>query len=109
MPGRRRHRRRQPDRCSSRRGISRGKPRRVSGGRPGRVSRESPEGTSPAPSRRTFIATTTTAVGAVVAGGLVPGPSVFGASPPTPSRRRPAAVAPRPSTASVAPSRSTTA
>ncbi|MDX2948931.1 MULTISPECIES: hypothetical protein [Streptomyces] len=53
--------------------------------------------------------TTTTTVGAVVAGGLVPGPSVFGASPPTPSRRRPAAVAPRPSTASVAPSRSTTA
>ncbi|MFM9608270.1 (2Fe-2S)-binding protein [Streptomyces niveiscabiei] len=40
---------------------------------------ESPEATSPAPSRRTFIATTTAVGGAVVAGGLAAGPSVFGA------------------------------
>jgi xanthine dehydrogenase YagT iron-sulfur-binding subunit len=39
----------------------------------------SPEGSSSAPSRRTFIATTTVAGGAVVAGGLIVGPSVFGA------------------------------
>jgi xanthine dehydrogenase YagT iron-sulfur-binding subunit len=38
------------------------------------------EATSSDPSRRTFIATTTTVVGgAVVAGGLIAGPSVFGA------------------------------
>ncbi|WLW53447.1 (2Fe-2S)-binding protein [Streptomyces sp. YU58] len=41
-----------------------------------------PEGpASAAPSRRTFIATTTAVGGAVVAGGLVAGPSVFGAEP----------------------------
>ncbi|MFF5517725.1 (2Fe-2S)-binding protein [Streptomyces coeruleorubidus] len=41
----------------------------------------SPEGSSSAPSRRTFIATTTAVGGAVVAGGLIAGPSVFGAEP----------------------------
>ncbi|MEU0110119.1 (2Fe-2S)-binding protein [Streptomyces sp. NPDC006129] len=40
-----------------------------------------PEGSSSAPSRRTFIATTTAVGGAVVAGGLTAGPSVFGAEP----------------------------
>ncbi|MEI5527124.1 (2Fe-2S)-binding protein [Streptomyces brasiliscabiei] len=39
----------------------------------------SPDGSASAPSRRTFIATTTVVGGAVVAGGLVAGPSVFGA------------------------------
>ncbi|AVV47961.1 carbon monoxide dehydrogenase [Streptomyces sp. P3] len=39
----------------------------------------SPETTSSDPSRRTFIATTTVVGGAVVAGGLIAGPSVFGA------------------------------
>ncbi|PNG17349.1 (2Fe-2S)-binding protein [Streptomyces cahuitamycinicus] len=39
-----------------------------------------PEESAPVPSRRTFIATTA-AGGAVVAGGLVAGPSVFGAEP----------------------------
>ncbi|MFF5372759.1 (2Fe-2S)-binding protein [Streptomyces sp. NPDC013187] len=39
---------------------------------------EFPEGSSSAPSRRTFIASTAVG-GAVVAGGLVAGPSVFGA------------------------------
>ncbi|MBX9397573.1 (2Fe-2S)-binding protein [Streptomyces sp. TRM72054] len=38
----------------------------------------SPEGSASAPSRRTFIATTAVG-GAVVAGGLIGGPSVFGA------------------------------
>ncbi|MEU1553770.1 (2Fe-2S)-binding protein [Streptomyces scabiei] len=37
--------------------------------------------TSPAPSRRTFVATTTVVGGTVVAGGLTTGPSVFGAEP----------------------------
>ncbi|ELS52841.1 putative 4-hydroxybenzoyl-CoA reductase, gamma subunit [Streptomyces viridochromogenes Tue57] len=41
----------------------------------------SPEGSTSAPSRRTFIATTTVVGGAVVAGGLIGGPSVFGAEP----------------------------
>ncbi len=41
---------------------------------------QSPEGSASAPSRRTFIATTAVG-GAVVAGGLVAGPSVFGAEP----------------------------
>ncbi|MGW0610701.1 (2Fe-2S)-binding protein [Streptomyces sp. NPDC002788] len=41
---------------------------------------QSPEGFASAPSRRTFIATTA-AGGAAVAGGLVAGPSVFGAEP----------------------------
>ncbi|GAB2891054.1 (2Fe-2S)-binding protein [Streptomyces deserti] len=40
----------------------------------------SPEGSASAPSRRTFIATTAVG-GAVVAGGLTAGPSVFGAEP----------------------------
>ncbi|MDX3581364.1 (2Fe-2S)-binding protein [Streptomyces europaeiscabiei] len=40
-----------------------------------------PEGSAPDPSRRTFIATTTAVGGAVVAGGLVASPSVFGAEP----------------------------
>ncbi|MEV1079613.1 (2Fe-2S)-binding protein [Streptomyces sp. NPDC050211] len=39
-----------------------------------------PEGSASAPSRRTFIATTAVG-GAVVAGGLITGPSVFGAEP----------------------------
>ena len=39
------------------------------------------EAPSSAPSRRTFIATTTVVGGAVVAGGLTAGPSVFGAEP----------------------------
>ncbi|MGW0827396.1 (2Fe-2S)-binding protein [Streptomyces sp. NPDC002845] len=38
-----------------------------------------PEGSASAPSRRTFIATTTVVGGAVMAGGLIAGPSVFGA------------------------------
>jgi xanthine dehydrogenase YagT iron-sulfur-binding subunit len=42
---------------------------------------QSPEASSSAPSRRTFIATTTVVGGAAVAGGLVAGPSVFGAEP----------------------------
>ncbi|MFF7791458.1 2Fe-2S iron-sulfur cluster-binding protein [Streptomyces sp. NPDC007991] len=41
----------------------------------------SPEGSASAPSRRTFIATTTVVGGVVVAGGLIGGPSVFGAEP----------------------------
>ncbi|GEC09036.1 carbon-monoxide dehydrogenase small subunit [Streptomyces spinoverrucosus] len=40
----------------------------------------SPEGSASAPSRRTFIATTAVG-GAVVAGGLIGGPSVLGAEP----------------------------
>ncbi|MEU0164820.1 hypothetical protein ABZ214_05060 [Streptomyces iakyrus] len=56
-----------------------------------------PAVSSPAPTRRTFIATTTTAVGgAVLAGGLVTGSSVFGAEPATPPRRQPAAAFPFP-------------
>ncbi|MBV7700172.1 (2Fe-2S)-binding protein [Streptomyces sp. TRM70350] len=43
-------------------------------------SEGSPEGSASAPSRRTFIATTAVG-GAVVAGGLIGGPSVFGAEP----------------------------
>ncbi|MDO0938164.1 (2Fe-2S)-binding protein [Streptomyces sp. DG2A-72] len=39
----------------------------------------SPEASSSDPSRRTFIATTTVVGGAVVAGGLIAGPSAFGA------------------------------
>ncbi|MCF1594815.1 (2Fe-2S)-binding protein [Streptomyces muensis] len=41
----------------------------------------SAEASSSDPSRRTFIATTTAVGGAVVAGGLIAGPSVFGAGP----------------------------
>ncbi|MFE7760411.1 (2Fe-2S)-binding protein [Streptomyces sp. NPDC057438] len=52
-----------------------------------------PEGsvalTSPDPSRRTFIATTTVVGGAVVAGGLATGPSVFGAEPAAAAKAAP--------------------
>lgn len=44
-------------------------------------SEGSSEGSASAPSRRTFIATSTVVGGAVVAGGLTAGPSVFGAEP----------------------------
>ncbi|CAM5685655.1 putative xanthine dehydrogenase YagT iron-sulfur-binding subunit [Streptomyces afghaniensis 772] [Streptomyces afghaniensis] len=44
-------------------------------------SEGSPEESTSAPSRRTFIASTTAVGGAVVAGGLIAGPSVFGAEP----------------------------
>lgn len=44
-------------------------------------SESSSEGSASAPSRRTFIATSTVVGGAVVAGGLTAGPSVFGAEP----------------------------
>ncbi|MEU3936604.1 (2Fe-2S)-binding protein [Streptomyces sp. NPDC029044] len=52
----------------------------------------SPGATASDPSRRTFIATTTAVGGAVVAGGFIAGPSVFGAEPadaatPSPSSR----------------------
>jgi xanthine dehydrogenase YagT iron-sulfur-binding subunit len=40
-----------------------------------------PEGSSSDPSRRTFIATTAVVGGAVAAGSLIAGPSVFGAEP----------------------------
>ncbi|MDQ0834569.1 xanthine dehydrogenase YagT iron-sulfur-binding subunit [Streptomyces achromogenes] len=48
-----------------------------------------PEGSASAPSRRTFIASTSVVGGAVVAGCLIAGPSVFGAEPADAAEEQP--------------------